>query len=307
MTATLTYGDKIVYIPSWSTSTNLGPLPTTTFPSDCLSSLWSFSDDPAYAPWIVNTQGCAAKACCPSGNVYTENWGWMTSYYSPGVCPEHYRSCPGPESPSALKTESGETIAFCCPTNYNCPRPSDPNGYFGVCGSLLGTPTGIIVMNNIFDQKVLSTSSWSLVPSMTARGQKSWQIVMPIQVRIRESETIPSTTPATITATTDSQPTTASTILATSAPRTPGLSTGAKAGIGVGAAVGALALVGLGFFIARAYQWKRVADAARRPGAIEDKSESGVPVSPGNYHEPQRWERHELAGSYHERPLAQVP
>jgi hypothetical protein len=63
------------------------------------------------------TQGCAAKTCCPSGNVYTEAWAWMTSYYSPSICPSQYRSCPGASAPSALSTAPGETIAFCCPTS----------------------------------------------------------------------------------------------------------------------------------------------------------------------------------------------
>lgn len=44
-----------------------------------------------------------------------------------------------------------------------------------------------------------------------------------------------------------------------------GLSTGAKAGIGVGAVAGALLLLGLGFFVAKALQWKRRA----APEAIE--------------------------------------
>ena len=114
---TLTFGTAEVYIPPWTTSTNLGPLPTTAFPGDCLASLWDFNTPGLGMPWTQMTQGCAAKTCCPDGNVYTEAWAWMTSYYSPGVCPSQYRSCPGPLPPSALSTVSGETIAFCCPTS----------------------------------------------------------------------------------------------------------------------------------------------------------------------------------------------
>lgn len=46
-------------------------------------------------------------------------------------------------------------------------------------------------------------------------------------------------------------------------PRNGGLSTGAKAGIGVGAAVGALTLLAGGFFIAKALQWKKKAARAK--------------------------------------------
>jgi hypothetical protein len=115
--ATVTIGTYSVYVPSWTTSTNLGPLPTTAFPSNCLESLWDFNTPGLGMPWTQMTQGCAASTCCPSGNFYTEPWAWMTSYYSPGVCPSQYRSCDGPPAPSALSSAPGEIIAFCCPTS----------------------------------------------------------------------------------------------------------------------------------------------------------------------------------------------
>jgi hypothetical protein len=114
---TITAGTVEVTIPPWTTSTNLGPLPTTAFPSDCLASLWDFNTPALGMPWTQMTQGCAASTCCPYGNFYTEAWAWMTSYYSPGVCPSQYRSCHGPMPPSALSTAPDETIAFCCPTS----------------------------------------------------------------------------------------------------------------------------------------------------------------------------------------------
>jgi hypothetical protein len=40
------------------------------------------------------TQGYAASSCYPSGNVYTESYVYMTSYYFPVVDPSQYRSCP---------------------------------------------------------------------------------------------------------------------------------------------------------------------------------------------------------------------
>ena len=100
-------------LPFWTTSTNLGPLPTTTFPADCHESLFDFNTLGLGLPWTYNTQGCAISTCCPSGNFYTEPWAFMTSYYSPGVCPHDYQRCGPP--PTSLETKAGETVAFCCP------------------------------------------------------------------------------------------------------------------------------------------------------------------------------------------------
>ncbi|PMD53547.1 uncharacterized protein K444DRAFT_619082 [Hyaloscypha bicolor E] len=172
---TITAGTVEVTIPPWTTSTNLGPLPTTAFPSDCLASLWDFNTPALGMPWTQMTQGCAASTCCPYGNFYTEAWAWMTSYYSPGVCPSQYRSCHGPMPPSALSTAPDETIAFCCPTNYGCPA----SGFFQYCQSALSTATAVIVVDNILDQKTLSTSTWTL----DSDWGYSWQAVYPIQVR----------------------------------------------------------------------------------------------------------------------------
>src|ERR1700759_3347482 len=77
--------------------TNLGSLGPTSFPADCLESLWDFRTTPLHgATLLYNTQGCATSTCCPSGRFYTENFAWMTSYFSPGVCPSQYRSCSPP-------------------------------------------------------------------------------------------------------------------------------------------------------------------------------------------------------------------
>jgi hypothetical protein len=54
-----------------------------------------------------------------------------------------------------------------------------------------------------------------------------------------------------------------------------GLSTGAKAGVGIGAAVGALALIGLGMFITKALQWRK------KLREDEGTAQSYTPVSHG--------------------------
>jgi hypothetical protein len=90
------------------------------------------------------------------------------------------------------------------------------------------------------------------------------------------------------------------------------LSTGAKAGIGVGAALGAIVLVGLGIFIAKAMRWRKKArNAAPSYSALEKYPSTDV------YRYEQGGEPAQLAGreiQLHELPgsggiseLGQVP
>ncbi|KAK3364173.1 hypothetical protein B0T25DRAFT_598025 [Lasiosphaeria hispida] len=161
---TLTLGSISVYIPAWTTSVNLGSLPTTSFPTDCLASIWDLHQKGLGLPWSYNTQGCTVRTCCPSGNFYTENWAWMTSYYSPGLaCPAKYRKCPPPPSPSTISSQPGETIAFCCPTSYTCPDTTPgPDHIYFACHTKLSTSTSVIILNNIFNQKTLSTQTHTI-------------------------------------------------------------------------------------------------------------------------------------------------
>lgn len=107
-----------VTMPDFTTSTNLGPLTTkASFPEECFSDLYDMHTIGLGLPWTYNTAGCAVSSCCPSSQPYTYDWGWMTSYYSPGVCPSGYRGCDPPGEPTQLSTKPGETIAFCCPNS----------------------------------------------------------------------------------------------------------------------------------------------------------------------------------------------
>ncbi|SPO06927.1 uncharacterized protein DNG_09621 [Cephalotrichum gorgonifer] len=189
--ADTTIVDPVVPVPDYTTSTNLGQLPPTTFPPDCLNSLFDLNTIALGLPWTYNTQGCAVSTCCPSSNFYTENFAWMTSYYSPGVCPGQYRRC---APPASLSSEPGETIALCCPTNYQCPQVGPNSATYDVpCLSLLSTTTQVVVLDNIFNQEVLSTRTFTLDPGFL----NSWQLAYPIQVRSRTGDTF----------TSDSQPT----------------------------------------------------------------------------------------------------
>ena len=105
-------------VPTVTSSTNLGPLLTPlTLPSDCLSKIWDFGT-PGIQPAALTpldayfTQGCAISSCCPSSAPYSEAYQWLTTYYSPAVCPVSYKNCAGPTN---LTPSPSETIVFCCP------------------------------------------------------------------------------------------------------------------------------------------------------------------------------------------------
>ncbi|KAK2801542.1 hypothetical protein FQN51_005249 [Onygenales sp. PD_10] len=227
--------------PPFTESTNLGPLPTTSFPSDCLETLWDMNTAGMGIPYTYNTQGCAIKTCCPDENRYTEDWAWMTSYYSPGVCPEQYRSCPPPEGTAELATSQGESIAFCCPTNYVCPYSAA--GF--VCKSLLTTSTTVVMLDNVFNQE-----STSMRPETIDPGDKGVsQLAYPIQIRFRKGET------PTATATSGTASSTPTNTDAGEPGPSKALSTGAIVGIALGAF--ATVIICLSLFLFYRYKTKK--------------------------------------------------
>ncbi len=119
-----------VIIPPFTTSTNLGPMTTRmSFPTDCLSRLFDFNTKGLGLYFTYQTQGCALRTCCPSGNFYTEGLAWLTSYYSPAVCPADYKTCALPSSYTTFSSVSGESIVLCCPNSKQDVHPSlTPNG-----------------------------------------------------------------------------------------------------------------------------------------------------------------------------------
>src|SRR6266536_3895684 len=169
--------------------TNLGSLGPTSFPPDCLQSLWNFHTALGDSPFWYFTQGCAASTCCPSGNFYSESWGYMTSYYSPGVCPAQYRRCSPPPAPTTLLSEPGESIAFCCPTNYVCPQTRLGETYtpsFLFCQSLMFfSTTTYFDADNIFDQE--TTGIGTYVNTVSPRG--IYVLAIPVQIRIPATKT----------------------------------------------------------------------------------------------------------------------
>jgi hypothetical protein len=105
--------------PPFTTVTNIGPLTSgVSFPQDCYNNLIDMNRDGLGPSGAWKTIGCAMSTCCPSKKFYTEEWAWMTSYYSPGVCPSDYQSCrPPTQSGLILMPREGEDIVFCCPNS----------------------------------------------------------------------------------------------------------------------------------------------------------------------------------------------
>ncbi|ORX96072.1 hypothetical protein BCR34DRAFT_607747 [Clohesyomyces aquaticus] len=169
------------------TYTNLGSLPSgISFPASCTDTVYDMKHTYFGLPQFQPTAGCALKECCPSGKYYTDDWAWYFSYFSPAVCPRGYSTCLGPtasfimsSSVFILSTALGETVAFCCPSDYECPMQSP---FYGACGSrvAVSTTTSIFVMDDINHQSRLSWRSYDSAES----GYQGWVVAYPIQVRM---------------------------------------------------------------------------------------------------------------------------
>jgi hypothetical protein len=144
--------------------------------------------------------------------------------------------------------------------DYNCPNTVGPGGFFQYCQSLLSTQTTVIVVDNIFDQKTLSTSSWTLPSGSGA----SYQVVYPIQVRTGVNDAISTAT---------TTPTTSST---KSGSR---LNTASIVGVAVSVTCSVLGLIfGVGFKIwkhRKQQEQQKQTDGATSAGDLEPTSEGG--------------------------------
>ena len=195
--------------------TNYGPLTTTfTGNSTCLA------ETTTRYPWkgaYPNLEmGCGASGsgsgldppnedCCPEG------FG-RYRYFSPGVCPAGYVACTLPTT-----RQRDETTNLCCPSDFDCPTQVD----YVDCRSSLNT----WITAEYTDKKGSTSMATFMAVSAT-----------PIQIRFRQTDSDVVPIP------TDSlrlpPPLTQEEIDAQK-----GMSTGAKAGIGVGVAAGVILIV----------------------------------------------------------------
>ncbi|TLS27660.1 hypothetical protein PpBr36_04819 [Pyricularia pennisetigena] len=190
---TVTYdNDNVVELPRWTSSTNLGTLTRASFPPECLKDLARFNH-PTTAlgpPHAYITQGCALNKCCPPGGAYTEDWAYVTSYYSPGVCPSAYKRCDFKGTHPAFKTASDEIVRFCCPSNYACPAVT--GDLIKPCESIATTRQLVItVYDDVAAQKPVATTTIDGIGMGGARAAETTGVVnvaYPIQVRFKQGE-----------------------------------------------------------------------------------------------------------------------
>ncbi|TLD24271.1 hypothetical protein PspLS_06993 [Pyricularia sp. CBS 133598] len=189
---TVTYdNDNVVELPRWTTSTNLGTLTRASFPPECLKDLARFNH-PTTAlgpPHAYITQGCALNKCCPPGGAYTEDWAYVTSYYSPGVCPSEYKRCDFHGTHPAFKTATDEIVRFCCPSNYACPAVT--GDLIKPCESIATTRQLVItVYDDVAAQKPIATTTVDGLGAGPRAAETTGvvNVAYPIQVRFKQGE-----------------------------------------------------------------------------------------------------------------------
>ncbi|KAH6714058.1 hypothetical protein BKA61DRAFT_55400 [Leptodontidium sp. MPI-SDFR-AT-0119] len=249
------------------------PALTTTFtPSpSCLSYLYATSGtNNNNQPYVVVNLGPPTdySTCFPSG--------WATnsmSYFSPGICPYGYTSACS--TLGFLPTiTSGETTVICCPSGYTCGTWPPPwvctSSFIGfpsttldlfTTGSKFGGANAFSVQIRFQATDFVSTTNLGppAVNTLTDT-QPPGLSTFSVQIRFQATDFVTTAylnSPA-INTLTDTQP--------------PGLSTGAKAGIGVGVAIGVLTLLLLGALLL----WRRRRKAKTDQTPVTNQTPYGV-------------------------------
>ncbi|KAK8010870.1 hypothetical protein PG990_009835 [Apiospora arundinis] len=207
---------------------NLGPLTTAAaLPSTCaneLDEIYKINTPPGY--YLIQGPPDGAS-CYPSAYA-----GVISQYYSPAA------SCPFGFTPACTSTnEATETVYTCCPTqfDYKCQSTSfyQWESTLGCVASIISSRTTTWTVLDVENGKTVAT---------TSVGYQGGANAFSVQVRFQSSDLITSgqTSPAGSTQT----PTFAPSTEAAGASTGSGLSSGAVAGIGVGAAILFIAIAG---------------------------------------------------------------
>ncbi|KAE8153348.1 hypothetical protein BDV25DRAFT_31335 [Aspergillus avenaceus] len=257
---------------SLSTPTNMSasvasvlPL-TTTFvpPSSCVSNIYKATSQCSGThcdyTWL-NLGPASTAECLPSG------WG-PTSFFSPGLCPSGYGIASSVQYTTGNVTE---THATCCPVAFETYsiRPSTPATYpWYATEPCQWQPTEGVTVFNFTYQK--TDNRWTYATgSLDTKG-----LVNAYGVSIRWQSTDFTSPTSTSAVATSSIPTVETTSQVTQPKGSSGLSDDAKAGIGVGVAVGVLWAIGLVFGI---YFFRR-----KPPRGIGEPANN---VAEASYHE----------------------
>ncbi|ESZ95604.1 hypothetical protein SBOR_4000 [Sclerotinia borealis F-4128] len=242
-------------------SSLVGPLTTTYTPpgSDCSQIFWA--QNPLHQWLAQGGIGSGSSTCMPSG--YRRQTAY---YYSPGICPTGYSAaCSSFSTGSSLS----KTVATCCPTGYTCfaNRPADE--IYG-CTSYFSDNETLSINSVSFDTvTAASTTSYPIMYAsttvMVTSGVDFVGAYGIIIERATDDPTWESSTTSSSTSSSTASPiasgsttlvsatssssgiSSASTSTYISSPRT-GLTTGARAGVGVGVAFGII-LICTGAFL----------------------------------------------------------
>ncbi|KKZ62025.1 hypothetical protein EMCG_03487 [[Emmonsia] crescens] len=205
---------------------------------------------------IYHELGPRSADCFPSGGYlpWEVDQVAKNAFYSPAVCPSGYLICSSDENSIGTLTE---TRATCCPNGFSCNNQS--LFYFSDKMCTLAS-----------HGRTLTFTVTSNGTALTKTNSGAWALnAYGISIRWMSSDFAPATTTtsqeATETATTSREATETSTTsrettpMPTASPSTtsPGLSAGAKAGIGIGVAAVALLLVVMGWLLYNALQKRK--------------------------------------------------
>ncbi|CAG8947452.1 unnamed protein product [Penicillium salamii] len=223
------------------------PLPlTTTFTpaSECLNDFWMFQSfvgiisSSSYSTRWANLGPEDTKKCLPSG--------WVPStFYSPGlVCPSGWAMAPG----STIKQD--ETTATCCPIHQpssltftqRSPTSGETRPWHSSEVCAFGAPTNIPHTYTATPTPGITTSA-----SATATAKKDGWNAYGIELRWKVTDLVSITSMSVPAASSATPSATSSTTALPTAQQQPedssGLSTGAKAGIGIGAVAGGILVI----------------------------------------------------------------
>ncbi|KAK3719904.1 hypothetical protein LTR37_004027 [Vermiconidia calcicola] len=203
--------------------------------------------------------GVNTPSCYPSSySEYQSNGRRL--WYSPGVCPHLYEYV-ATSIRSAEDAGPATTLAICCPPGVH----DAPNGHFWSCGQVLtSVATDLTFSNDAFSSSTrLPTTTVYANPISVAWQEKDLSLFMPASAPLlalsRAGVTFApdsSTSQSTSSPSTSSSPATSVPSAETAQPKLD-LSSGAAAGIGVGATVAVISAAAGLWWLLRNYKFSR--------------------------------------------------
>ncbi|OMP86117.1 hypothetical protein BK809_0003286 [Diplodia seriata] len=260
---------------SSSAEPNIGELTTTFTPasSECFSSLF-FARESGKTGINLGFPGTSRSTCLPP------DFDWAaTRYYSPGLCPSAY-------SYACSYTTDDVTVATCCPSGWDCRPDRGPNIVLG-CITTFAESTNLAIGSYSMNSPTIITGTTTM-PIVS--GDRAFAFGPIVRRASTDLTWPPATTPASTSlpsSSLSSASTTTGASLATAAvSESPGLSIGAKAGIGVGAAVGGVVVIAalIGAIMLRRKRRRSVASLAdvRPEESPQELQGTSLQELPGN-------------------------